>query len=51
MLGVEVFVDVLVELLVGTRGLCGVEITAACDVTVGRVEVEGACDGFEIEDW
>ena len=51
MLGVEILVDVLVELLVGSGGFGRVEIAAACDVAVRRVEVERARYGFEIENW
>lgn len=50
MLRVEVGVDVLVQLLVGAGGLGCVQVAAAGDVAVGRVEVEGAGDGLEVVD-
>jgi len=39
--------DVLVELLVRTGGLGGVEVTAAGYVAVGGVEVKGRLDDVE----
>jgi hypothetical protein len=50
-LGVEVLVDVLVQLLVGAGRFGRVEIASAGYVAVGRVEVEGARDDLEVVDW
>jgi hypothetical protein len=50
MLGVQVLVDILVELLVGARRFRCVEIASAGNVAVGCVEVERARDGLEVLD-
>jgi hypothetical protein len=51
MLGAEVLVDVLVELLVGAGGLGRVQIASARNVAVGSVEVESAGYGLKLLDW
>ena len=48
MLGLQRLVNVFVELLVGASGFCRVEVTAAGDMAVGRVEVERAGDNVEV---
>ena len=47
-LRLERLVDVLIQLLVGAGGPRRVEVAAARDVAVGRVEVEGAGDRVQI---
>jgi hypothetical protein len=42
MLRLERLLDILVELLVGAGGLGGIEVAAACNVAIGRVEIERA---------
>jgi hypothetical protein len=51
MLRVEIFIDVLIELLVRTGRFGSIKIAASRDIAVGRIEVECARDGFEIVDW
>lgn len=48
MLGLEGFINVFVELLVGAGGFCRVEVAATGDMAVGRVEVERAGDNVEV---
>lgn len=43
--------DVLVELLVCPCSLCGVEIAAADDMAVSRIEVESIRDIVNIAEW
>ena len=47
MLGLERFVDVLVELLVGACGFRRVEVASARDVAVGGVKVQRLGDDVE----
>lgn len=51
MLRAEIFVDILVEFLVGSGRLSCVKIAPACDIAVGRVEIESAGYGLELLDW
>lgn len=48
MLCVEVLVDCFVELFVGTGRLGRVQIAAARNVAIGRIEVQRACYRIEI---
>jgi hypothetical protein len=50
-LRIQVLIDILVELLVGTCRFRRVKIASSGDITIGSVEVEGACYGFEILYW
>lgn len=51
MLGAEIFVDVLVEFLVGSGRFSCVKIASARDIAVGSVEIESAGYGLELLDW
>jgi hypothetical protein len=51
LLRVQILVDILVELLVGTGRLCSVEITSSRNAAIGRIEVERARYGVKVWDW
>lgn len=51
MLRLEAITDVLVEFLVRARRLGRVQIAAARNIAVWRVEIEGARDGVESWNW
>lgn len=50
MLGAQIFVDVLKQLLISSGGLGRVQIASASNVTIGCVEVESTRDGLELLD-
>jgi hypothetical protein len=50
-LRIEILVNILVELLIGTGGFGCIKVTAASDIAIRCVEIQRACDGLEIVNW
>lgn len=51
MLRIEILVNILVELLIGTGGFGRIKVTAAGDIAIRCVEIQRACDSLEIVNW